>query len=51
MLKGIALAGIFFFASAFSTAALSNAKPSKGSTVSPTAPAPKGFCFPAGKPC
>jgi hypothetical protein len=53
MLKTIALAGIFIFTSAVSTAAVTSASQKKVSstTSAPTAPQPKGFCFPAGSPC
>jgi hypothetical protein len=50
MLKKLALAGMFFFASAVSTSTLVSAPGAKaGSSVSsPTAPQPKGFCWPSG---
>jgi hypothetical protein len=58
MLKRIALAGIFVFASAISvsTPAFSSPTPAtrskQGQTVkAPSAPQPKGFCWPAGMPC
>ena len=53
MLKTIALAGLFLFTSAVSTAAVMTSEKSKaGSSVSaPAAPQPKGFCFPGGNPC
>jgi hypothetical protein len=53
MLKSIALAGVFFFASAISTAAVSqaSAKTARPTPSAPTAPQPKGWCFPAGMPC
>jgi hypothetical protein len=50
MLKGIALAGIFFFASAVSTAAVSSTK-TRSTHSAPKAPQPKGFCIPAGTIC
>jgi hypothetical protein len=50
MLKGIALAGIFFFASAISTAAVSSTK-TKTTQSAPKAPQPKGFCIPMGSVC
>ncbi len=50
MLKGIALAGIFFFASSISTAAVSSVKTKSTHSV-PKAPQPKGFCVPAGSNC
>ncbi len=50
MLKGIALAGVFFFASAISTAAVSSPK-AKTTHAAPKAPAPQGFCFPSGTGC
>jgi hypothetical protein len=53
MLKTIALAGIFFFASAISMSAVTSAHgtKAKSATSAPTAPQPKGFCFPSGTPC
>jgi hypothetical protein len=55
MLKRIALFGVFFFATAISTAAITNAAqaPKKGSTTLPTpkAPQPKGICIPMGARC
>src|SRR5262249_16773528 len=57
MLKTIALAGVFFFVSAISTSAFTNAAPKKPSQTSKpaptgtTTPQPKGFCFPPGMPC
>jgi hypothetical protein len=53
MLKTIALAGLFLFTSAVSTAATtSNAEKKLSSTQSvPKAPQPKGFCRPLGNPC
>jgi hypothetical protein len=50
MLKGIALAGIFFFASSISTAAVSNTRV-KSTHSAPKAPQPKGFCIPSGSRC
>jgi hypothetical protein len=51
MLKTIALAGVFFFASAISTTTLTKAAPRKSSVSAPTAPQPQGFCYPRGQPC
>jgi len=54
MLKTLALAGIFMFASAVSTAVVTNTAPQKKASSSksaPTAPQPKGFCFPPGNSC
>ncbi len=53
MLKTIALAGLFIFTSAVSTTALTSTAPKKASSTqsAPTAPAPKGFCYPSGMPC
>ncbi len=53
MLKAIALAGIIVFTSAISTAAVTSAPQKKTTSTrsAPTAPAPKGFCFPAGGAC
>jgi hypothetical protein len=53
MLKTIALAGIFIFSSAVSTAAVTSTSQKKEKTTqsAPTAPQPKGFCFPGGAPC
>jgi hypothetical protein len=53
MIKKIALGGIFILASAFS---LSTATAVTGTQVTkkiaaPTAPAPKGFCFPVAGRC
>jgi hypothetical protein len=53
MLKTIALAGIFLFSSAISTAAVTKTSSKKVSTTE-TAPVPsptKGFCTPAGSKC
>jgi len=52
MLKAIALAGIFLFPSAVSTAALKNStKPITSSQPAPTSPQPQGFCLPPGARC
>jgi hypothetical protein len=53
MLKKLALAGMFFFASAVSTTAVVSARSAKASSSvqAPTSPQPKGFCYPAGMPC
>jgi len=51
MLKTIALAGVFFFVSAISTTALTNASPKKPTVSAPTAPQPHGWCYPRGQPC
>jgi hypothetical protein len=53
MLKTLALAGIFMFASAVSTAAVTSAsqKRAGSSQSAPTAPQAKGFCYPVGVPC
>jgi hypothetical protein len=52
MLKAIALAGIFLFTSAVSTAAVSPQKRATKSAVgAPATPQPQGFCVPAGHPC
>jgi hypothetical protein len=53
MLKTIALAGLFVFTSAVSTAATtSNVEKKQSSTQSvPKAPQPKGFCRPIGAIC
>ena len=53
MLKTLALAGIFMFASAVSTAAVTSTSQKKASSTqtAPTAPQPKGFCIPVGMPC
>lgn len=53
MLKTIALAGLFVFTSAVSTAATTtNVQRKDSSTQSaPKAPQPKGFCLPRGLPC
>jgi hypothetical protein len=51
MLKTIALAGVFFFVSAVSAATFTNAAPKKPSQSAPSAPQPKGFCWPSGMPC
>jgi len=54
MLKTLALAGIFMFASAVSTAAVTSTAPQKkarSTQTAPTAPQPKGFCWPVGVPC
>jgi hypothetical protein len=50
MLKGIALAGIFFLTSAVSTAAVSTTK-AKTTHSAPKAPQPQGFCWPSGTAC
>jgi hypothetical protein len=53
MLKNIALAGIFFFSSAISTAAVTSTSQKKvrSTQSAPTAPQPQGFCWPAGTKC
>jgi hypothetical protein len=54
MLKSLALAGVFLFASAVSTIAVtSTATPKKVTSPSsaPTAPQPQGFCMPPGAKC
>jgi hypothetical protein len=57
MLKTIALAGVFFFVSAFSTATFSNAAPKKPTPSTKSVPSgqstpqPKGWCYPPGCPC
>jgi hypothetical protein len=48
MLKTIALAGLFVFTSAVSTAATTSTPEKKDSS---TQSAPKGFCHPLGVPC
>ena len=50
MLKGIALAGIFFLASAASTTKVSTSK-TKTTQSAPKMPQPKGFCIPLGSHC
>jgi hypothetical protein len=52
MLKAIALAGVFMFTSAVSTAAVtSSSQKNVGTRSAPTAPQPKGFCWPSGAGC
>jgi hypothetical protein len=54
MLKRIALCAAFVLASAFTVAPVGAAAKStnRGSTINaPSAPQPKGFCFPGGFPC
>lgn len=47
MLKVIALAGVFVFTSAVSTAAVTGQTATKTSSkVVPSSPQPQGFCFP-----
>jgi hypothetical protein len=53
MLKTIALAGLFVFTSAVSTAATTSTPEKKDSSTqsAPKTPQPKGFCHPLGVPC
>jgi hypothetical protein len=46
MLKTIALAGVFFIASAFSFSTIASSAPAKSlaKVSAPKAPAPQGFC-------
>jgi len=58
MLKRIALAGIFLFASAFAFADASHASSTQQTSTkasaakkAPSTPPAKGFCWPPGIPC
>jgi hypothetical protein len=53
MLKKIALVGFFLLASAFTTAGAVTTHPSAARlpATHPSAPTPKGFCWPSGMGC